>query len=125
MTRGVNRSAKSVVRPSLNEWSIERAAHHHCATRPCGGDLAPTDSEKEISRRAAEYLAGDVRLVWVIHLEERPSAAYHQGREPVEIRANGVLDGGEVLPGFSWRAGGDTGLTEQQPSSQGTHPGAT
>jgi Uma2 family endonuclease len=62
--------------------------------------LSPTDPEKRLRVKIANYLAAGT-MVWVIYPETREIEVYLPG-QPVKILDEGdVLDGGELLPGFS------------------------
>ncbi len=63
--------------------------------------LSASNTEAEIRRKLREYFAAGVRLVWVIDPETRTACAYTSLKRVRNIPADGVLEGGKVLPGFS------------------------
>lgn len=62
--------------------------------------LSPTDRTADIWRRVGEYLEAGARLVWVLDPKTQSAVAFPADSLPVIIPADGVLDGGAVLPGF-------------------------
>jgi len=77
----------------------------HATYNPQAPDLAvevvsPTDLPKDITDKVVSYLAAGT-LVWVIYPEKQQAKIYQQGKLPATINADGVLDGGDVLPGLS------------------------
>ncbi|MCK6578662.1 MAG: Uma2 family endonuclease [Anaerolineae bacterium] len=62
--------------------------------------LSPTDSKRELRRKAEDYLRFGTRLVWLIFPETQRVEVYTPDDDVVELDLNGVLDGGEILPGF-------------------------
>ena len=61
--------------------------------------VSPTDSTKEILDKVANYLAAGT-VVWLIYPDKRQAKIYEPGQPVKTIIAEGVLDGGSVLPGF-------------------------
>jgi Uma2 family endonuclease len=62
---------------------------------------SPNDSPRQLLDTVGEYLAAGVRLVWVIDPERRSAAAYRSPTDVREIGESGILDGDDVLAGFS------------------------
>ena len=62
---------------------------------------SPSESDADVRDKVGDYLRAGVRLVWVAWPPERTITVYAPGRAPVLLREGDVLDGGEVLPGFS------------------------
>lgn len=63
--------------------------------------LSPSDSFAKIVEKALEYLAAGTRLVWVIDPDARAVVIFRPGGEPQTLTGDAVLDGEDVLPGFS------------------------
>ena len=63
--------------------------------------LLPTDRFRRIMRKEREYLAAGARLVWVIDPDDRSAVVYRADGSISEYEADGVLDGEDVLPGFT------------------------
>ncbi|QJW96511.1 Uma2 family endonuclease [Frigoriglobus tundricola] len=63
--------------------------------------LSEKNSRGEITRKLKDYFFAGVRLAWVIDPRKRTAEAYAAPDEAVAIPADGTLDGGDVLPGFT------------------------
>ena len=62
--------------------------------------VSPSDRFVEVAEKVAAYLAGGVRLVWVIE-PRRQTVTVHAADGSVRVLGvNDVLDGGDVLPEF-------------------------
>ena len=68
---------------------------------------SPSDSLREMAERAEMWLRYGTREVWVAQPVAPVSVTrYRPGRAPVTLYDDDVLDGGDLLPGFSipvWR----------------------
>jgi Uma2 family endonuclease len=51
-------------------------------------------------RKREEYFRAGTILVWEIHPTRRTASVYTSPRQFTRIPEGGVLDGGDVLPGF-------------------------
>lgn len=76
----------------------------HEGYNPNAPDLAveivsPTDSERKLRTKVTNYLAAGT-LVWVIYPESKEVEVYAPGKPMQLFNADGILDGGHVLPGF-------------------------
>ncbi|MBK6770151.1 MAG: Uma2 family endonuclease [Ardenticatenales bacterium] len=63
--------------------------------------LSPTNRAGEIARKVREYLAAGARLVWVVDTRRRIVTVHIPGVGPSRVAEGEVLDGGDVLPGFT------------------------
>jgi Uma2 family endonuclease len=63
--------------------------------------LSPTNTKKEMERKRREYFEGGAELVWEVHPEKQIVDVFTAPEEKTTIAADGVLDGGTVLPGFT------------------------
>ena len=63
--------------------------------------LPPADRWADIPAKAAMYLHAGVRLVWVIDPTNRTATIFWQEAPPATLKEDGLLDGEEVLPGFT------------------------
>lgn len=63
--------------------------------------LSESNTTAEMDRKRREYFEAGVRLVWLIDSEMRTAAVFTGPEQCVELNADGVLDGGNVLPGFT------------------------
>lgn len=62
--------------------------------------LSPSNTEKEMRQKLRDYFQSGVRLVWYIDPETRTAEIFLSPEERTVITEQGILDGGEVLPGF-------------------------
>ena len=49
----------------------------------------------------ADYLGAGTRMVWVLDPRERRAVVRYPDRPPMLLAADGVLDGEDVVPGFT------------------------
>jgi Uma2 family endonuclease len=63
--------------------------------------LSPTNTEREMDRKRAEYFAGGSQLVWQVYPPTRRVRVYTSVDAFVELGEEDTLDGGPVLPGFT------------------------
>lgn len=63
--------------------------------------LSPSDRYRKVARKVREYLAAGARLVWIIDPEERSAVVYRADGSQTDYDADGILDGEDVLPGFT------------------------
>ncbi len=54
-----------------------------------------------MARKLREYFEAGVRLVWLIEPKKRSARVFSTAEKSALVRANQVLDGGDVLPGFA------------------------
>jgi Uma2 family endonuclease len=67
--------------------------------------VSPGDSRAEVEEKTQAWLRAGARLVWTVYPNTR-TISVRSGSEPGRIYAeNAMLDGGDVLPGFSVRVG--------------------
>ena len=67
---------------------------------------SPSDTPGEVTERAAMWLGFGSREVWYGDPERTSVTRYRPGEEPRALGEDDVLDGGDLLPGFSievWR----------------------
>ena len=65
--------------------------------------LSPGDSERYVLDKVGEYLASDVRLVWVIDPDARKAVVHRSLTDVLEVEEDDYLDGEDVVPGFRCR----------------------
>jgi Uma2 family endonuclease len=64
--------------------------------------VSPNDKVVELDEKIDAYLLDGVRLIWVVDPQRRKATVYTPDMEqPLHLNVNGVLDGGDVLPGFT------------------------
>ena len=71
--------------------------------------LAPTlpievisrgNTDREMERKLREYFSVGSELVWYVYPESRTAIVYTSPEQSTKIGSDGVLSGGDVLPGF-------------------------
>jgi Uma2 family endonuclease len=62
--------------------------------------VSPGDTAAEIDEKVRDYLSAGVRLVWVVYPRTRRVHVYQSTGAVQIIFGEGVLEGGDVLPGF-------------------------
>lgn len=63
--------------------------------------LSESDTHTAMRKKLADYFDAGVRLVWFVDLDERGVEVHTPGAAPRWVGEDGVLDGGNVLPGFA------------------------
>ena len=63
--------------------------------------LSPSDRASEVTRKALAWVHAGVRLVWVVDPEVRAVTVHGPGGIALLDDPAAVLDGGDVLPGFT------------------------
>lgn len=67
--------------------------------------LSPTNTRREVAEKIDIYFRYGTRLVWVVNIPSLKIVAHRPDVPPVTLSADDLLDGGDVLPGFSYRVG--------------------
>jgi Uma2 family endonuclease len=72
---------------------------------PVAPDLAvevvsPNDKPDDVQQKVQEYLAAGTRMVWVVYPKTRTITVYRSLRDIKILRAEDLLSGEDVLPGF-------------------------
>lgn len=83
--------------PPLSQWT----GFQHLAPDLAVEVVSPNDTVGEVNDKTLTYLDGGVRLVWVVDPRRRIVAAYTPDGMARIFRDTDVLDGGDVIPGFS------------------------
>jgi Uma2 family endonuclease len=63
--------------------------------------VSPNDTASEIHDKVFDYLRAGTRLVWVVYPHSRTVAVYGPDITARFLDRDGVLDGGDVLPGLT------------------------
>ncbi len=64
--------------------------------------FSPSNRFTDVLEKVYEYLAAGARLVWVVEPEARKAMVFRPGAAPpLVLGEDGVLDGEDVLPGFT------------------------
>ncbi|HXD32582.1 MAG TPA: Uma2 family endonuclease [Pyrinomonadaceae bacterium] len=61
---------------------------------------SPNDTRKHIDAKARHWISAGAKLVWVVKPRERTVIVYKSLADIFEVSESGVLDAGEVVPGF-------------------------
>jgi Uma2 family endonuclease len=106
---GMMRIAPGLVRiPDLSFISWDRLPNRE-SPKEAIPELAPDlavevmsegNTRAEMARKVREYFDSGVRLVWLIDPRRRTARVFSSAQKSALVRADGVFDGGEVLPGF-------------------------
>jgi len=62
--------------------------------------LSPDDSMQMTDEKAKHWLSAGAKLVWVVNPKRRSVTVYRSLIEIFEVAEDGILDGGDVIPGF-------------------------
>jgi Uma2 family endonuclease len=65
--------------------------------------LSPNDNTRDVMEKVGEYLHAGTRLVWVIDPETRTATIHRSLMDVRVVGEAGLLDGEEVMPGFTCR----------------------
>ena len=63
--------------------------------------LSESNTKREMIRKRGEYFRAGVKQVWEIDPETRGATVYTGVDQMTSIPADGALDGGDILPGFT------------------------
>jgi len=63
--------------------------------------ISRSNTRKEMEDKLKEYFEKGVRLVWFVRPRSRVVDVYTRAEEFTRLGASAILDGGDVLPGFS------------------------
>lgn len=67
--------------------------------------VSPSDTVEEVDDKMRRWLAAGVELAWVIHPGSRMVTVYRSRTDVRVLTTDDVLDGADVVPGFSCRVG--------------------
>lgn len=62
---------------------------------------SPTDSKRELRQKAEDYIRFGTKMVWLVFPESQHVEVYVPDKDVSEMFIGDVLDGGDVLPGFT------------------------
>ncbi len=63
--------------------------------------ISPSNTRREMERKLGDYFAAGVRLVWLVYFKTREVVAHTSPNQAAILRGEDILEGGDVLPGFS------------------------
>jgi Uma2 family endonuclease len=61
---------------------------------------SPSDRRPAIERKIAIWLGAGVSVVWQVDPVRQTVTVYQAEREPIVVPPDGILDGGDIVPGF-------------------------
>lgn len=64
--------------------------------------ISPGESRRQLKRKLAQYFAAGTRVAWVVNPEDRTVSVCHSPEPSNVLRESGQLDGGPLLPGFTF-----------------------
>lgn len=67
----------------------------------CVEIVSPSNTRKGLEEKLEEYFTAGCRVAWVVDPDERSVTVYTEPHEGKVLKGDKVLDGGNVLPGFS------------------------
>ncbi len=67
--------------------------------------VSPGDAYEEVQLKVRQWLRAGTRLVWVVNPRTRSVAVHAPGADVAMLEEGDVLEGRDVLPGFSCRVG--------------------
>jgi Uma2 family endonuclease len=62
--------------------------------------VSPSDMASDIQKKVDLYLKAGTALVWVIYPELQSVVVHYSNRTSITVGRDGILDGGELLPGL-------------------------
>ena len=62
---------------------------------------SPSDTEREAVAKMQRWIRAGVRLGWELNLDAQVLTVYRQEQPPRTVDIDGVIDGEDVLPGFT------------------------
>lgn len=63
--------------------------------------INPSERAADVNEKVADYLHGGARLVWTLYPRTRTIHVYSSDGSVRIVPPDGILDGGDVLPGFT------------------------
>ncbi|HEX8174765.1 MAG TPA: Uma2 family endonuclease [Pyrinomonadaceae bacterium] len=63
--------------------------------------LSPSDTIERLHEKIVEYFDNGAKLIWVLNPEDQTALVYHTPQPDKLLRADDLLDGEDVVPGFS------------------------
>jgi Uma2 family endonuclease len=63
--------------------------------------VSPNDTAEDIEQRLMDFLGAGVPLAWIIYPRTKQVYVFHQGPASLRLGEGDVLEGEDVLPGFS------------------------
>jgi len=67
--------------------------------------ISPNDRPDEVEEKVREWLAAGSKAVWTVDPEARTATIHRPGAEPITLREDQKIEGGDVVPGFECTVG--------------------
>jgi len=83
------------------ERFVEKEKYFEGAPDLAAEVVSPGDSRRGVEEKVRDYLAAGTRLVWVVDPRRRTVTVHQPGGDPQVLGSEGLLEGGDVLPGFA------------------------
>ncbi len=96
----VRRPDASFVRSGRLTVNQFESGHCHIVPDLAVEVVSPNDLFYDVERKANEYLAAGVKLVWVLNPDSQTIFVYYPDGTMAHLNRNDILDGEAVLPGF-------------------------
>ena len=81
-------------------FGVEVIAYHDLPPDLCVEVRSPSDSKSGLRAKAHEYLAGGVKLVWIVDPKDSTVTVYDDQLKSTVLEAGAILTAESVLPGF-------------------------
>jgi Uma2 family endonuclease len=98
----------SVRGPDVSYWSFKRVpksqkfvSYPKVAADLCVEVRSRSNTLRKLREKVAEYFDAGVRMVWVVDPEDQSVTVYRRPGRGLKLLGNELLDGEDVLPGFS------------------------
>lgn len=65
--------------------------------------ISPSDTPAEVEAKLRDWLEAGARLVWLVYPDNRTVQVVRSLRDRERLDSDALLDGGDVVPGFSCR----------------------
>ena len=82
-------------------FGVEVVAYHDLPPDLCVEVRSPSDTKTELRAKAQEYLAGGVKLVWIVDPSDRTVTVFTEPTKSTVLNADATLTAESLLPGFS------------------------
>lgn len=63
---------------------------------------SPSDTKRDIATKTLVWLQAGVKVVWILEPSARTLTVHRMNEPPIVLSAADTLDGGDVLPGFTF-----------------------
>lgn len=64
--------------------------------------ISPSETAEAVQDKVRDYLAAGVRLIWLVYPKTKTVVEYQSPTQIRQLTIEDSLDGGEVIPGFSY-----------------------